>query len=513
MASGRTNLLIILTALTFSVTAVIAKQTDADKCESFLVKANHVTYEMDPESGLVAGLGQEGLKKLISERAKIKQIYDVSTRTVFDAKNFVKGIMLAQISGYNTMIHGGPGAAKTLIVELVNGRSSRLWIKQVAEDTKRIELLGGLTLDGASRGQEEVNFDGSLVKSEFALIDEIEKAQPGLLTLLFSLFHPNERSVQVQGKRIKAALRSVIVASNLTVGALVNKFITNGQEGSGLAFLNRLQMKFRMPNWLQEHFMLAMVKRTNMIEALQAAASIPGAAGEKARARLKQGTPPSDTEWVWLEFAAKSMFTFSDEAESFYTSIANQYAERIRQVIKQKSQETQNQFEKHYPTAEMTSRLVNEIPRLIKASVLLDLLLSDLTDEQLKQIMQQPIELTKTSIWRAFWMLTSVGPGETRLNLSEGRIDYNISVDGNGDEVSLADDYLAKIARDQTEVDEVAQIRQEMDDFNAVYSGAKDELQKLQKELAKLMPVDDDGDRLFKVKDIEALIAKHRPKR
>src|SRR5690606_14295128 len=116
----------------------------------------------------------------------------------------------------------------------------RLWYKQIAEDTKPLEIFGGLTTEGAARGQEDRNFKGSAIASEFVLLDEVDKGQPAIMTPLLSLMNTGERKYSVQGRSVVAASRSFHLTSNLTIGQLVERFIANSQDGSGLALINRI---------------------------------------------------------------------------------------------------------------------------------------------------------------------------------------------------------------------------------------------------------------------------------
>jgi hypothetical protein len=229
----------------------------------------------------------------------------------------------------------------------------------------------------------------------------------------------------------------------------------------------------------------------------------------KAQETLKKLTAPTDIDWAFLEWAAETMFETNSDSDLLYRELVEGYAQDIKQKLKMAEDTNQDAENRYSPTAELTTRLVNEIPKFVRATALLDLLLTDLTDVQLDKMLKKPIVLSPLSTWRTFWMLTSVGPGRNRYNSKNQTVDFGLVPAANGALVPLSTDYLSRIARDRLEIQEVANTNEEQSKWLSRFTDNLKSYMKANKDVSLLFPTKN-TDEDFNNTDFEHIIFQHR---
>ncbi len=469
------------------------------QCETSL--SSLFSISKDGLSG--SGLTKEGLKNLLAQRAKLKQAYEVTASEVLGAENIIRGLMLAPIAGYNALLLGGPGSSKTQIIRRL---FPDIWMAQFSEDSKKMGVLGGQPLDQAEKGLEAINLEQSIVRSLIANIDEVDKGPPGLLTALLSLLNPGERYITVGGKIVQADTRSVLITSNLNSGALLKKFLQESMLGTGKAFLDRLQMKMMVVNWLPDHLRLEMLKRSEERDRLKALASI---GSREAQLALQKQEIPTDIDWEFLGRVSGVMFDLPPATMAALNDLVGQFRQRMTSELSlSKEQNGYEEMAPDKPTAYLSNRSANETRPIIRASALLDLLLSDLSDEQISSALSgEPIPLPPTSIWRTHWMLTGVGPGLTRLNSQSLELDLNLVNQLDGRFVSMDGSYLASVATDLDEAKDLSFFQKEQTLWLQAVTEVLETEKTVRKKVAAALPEDSKKIDFTKV-NFEAVVAR-----
>ncbi len=493
--------ILILLALFFHTSTYAS-----EKCIDLMIRPDvkNLKAKLSPDGLRIEKFDPSTIKKLLVERAKILKAYEALNRTVLASENYNFAIMAAQIAGYHTYIYGGPGAGKTLMPHTLN---PNIWYKLVTEQTPPLALFGGQTLKGAEQGKEDINYTDSLITAQFANVDEVDKAQPQLLAEFLPILNTGERRISINGQAIRVATRSVHFTSNLNLYQMIERFVANGMDGTGLAFLNRIQIKMRVPNWLESHLMDQMIAQKKEVDRLKALALISPA----AVTALKKLEVPSDIDWPFLEWAAETMFTTASDTDTIYRELADGFSHDIKQKLKMNDDASAEEA-RYSPTAEVTTRLVNEIPKFIRTTALLDLLLSDIPENHFTKLVEAPIVLSPLSTWRTFWMLTSVGPGRTLYNPKTHEVDFSMVPGQDGKLTPLTSDYLARISRDRLELQEVSNISDEQSKWASRLSSILQSYIDANKAVAMLLPDDEDSDGDFENVDFEHIIFKHRRK-
>lgn len=499
------NVAVVAALVLFSLFSYASENpVNSNTCTNLMLlpSAEFLKVKLSKDGLSALGLEDSAIHKLLAEREKIKKAYSALNKRVLAAKNFSFGIIAAQIAGYHTYIYGGPGAAKSLLPRTLN---HDMWYKNMSEQTQSMAIFGGQTLKGAEEGREDINLSQSLVAALFANIDEVDKAQPQVLADFLPILNTGERKISVAGREVIARTRTVHFTSNLNIYSMVERFIANGMEGSGLAFLNRTQIKMRMPNWLQDHLMDQMLEDKQQEDHLKALSLI----SDQAKSALEKLKAPSDIDWPFLDWVSDVSFRQNKESLVLYRELAQAYAQETKRKLKLSDQMRHEDGSRYSPTAEMTSRLVNEVPKFVRATALLDLLLSDLKDEQIAQILEKRVELSPLSIWRSHWMFTSVGAGITLYNAKTKSVEFDLTPNAKGELLATPSEYLVSIARDSLEVQETQNILEERAQWQNHFEAILKRFLESNKAVALLLPDTEFEDNFEKV-DFEHIIFRHR---
>ncbi len=437
----------------------------ANKCEKDLVEPQDI-FESDltdpqmPMSGFTP-TGLARMKQLASDLNVVTKNFNNS----FEAMETQLDVMLAAFgSGQNVFMSGGPGGGKSAATMwlLVN-----LWVKQVHEMLTEIGLIGGQTEEGIKKGVEQINTEGSVIDAAFALLDEINNANPQLLAALLSLMNPGERFIYVNGKKVMSKLRSMVVTGNATRYEIVQMFRDRGMQ-SGDAFLNRNLYKFIVFNWLtldSQERRDSVIARRNRLKSIMKYGT--KAAAEKAKLALV----PLETrtvDWDVLDAFAEQGFEASKDLEAAARVLANEFRKKINEEIKKSEIEAQDKKGAVVltPSAEWTERLRSEIVRAVKYSYAIDYLRQ--TPAEKLEAIKGPITLTAASLWRAFAIFTTVGPGVTRLNTETMKMDWMLTRKIDDTYEPMNRDELAKETKDVRTETELRHMKVEQDQFDTL---------------------------------------------
>jgi len=176
---------------------------------------------------------------------------------------------VAVTSGKNIALYGGPGSAKTLksrliisaaldtlseaqiatineelvslLVKAGLSEKGHAYIKQFHPMSTEGEVVGRPDLGAMRRGEGyKYKFDGTLAAKDvfFVLLDEFEKAPPGVRTALLSLL--NEREVLSGDELVKSNVRAFLIATNATPS---NFLIGLGEFSTAWPIWDRIQRK------------------------------------------------------------------------------------------------------------------------------------------------------------------------------------------------------------------------------------------------------------------------------
>ena len=401
-------LLLALLLLSLSLKALSASDCGKVLKDERLIELNEDKSgygKLSPRGLEVFKQGREAIRK----RARLFNNEFQSLETVHHAG------LLARLFQGHLFLYGPPGGAKSAFVEwMMAGEAGPNFRIQMHQMITEQALIGGQIIEEAKRGRFKVNTGGSIVDSPVSLIDEIEKGNPAALAVLLRLL--NEREVIPDGQVVKAKLETLFSTSNANLPEFFDLFVENGQGPTGPALLNRFHFKAFVYNWLSSIDQAILDRRKQKIRRLNALAQdYPEVL--KDEVFLK----PEEIDWPSLRRIANSIF---EPGPLFMVSLL----ELVNEMRAKTNEEIKNSKERHehnhldepfvyFPSADYTERLRQQIPEIIFMSAFIDFMLSPLSnDVNLNTLIQQgPIELGPLSLWRAFTVLTSIGPGKTQL--------------------------------------------------------------------------------------------------
>lgn len=443
--------------------------TGGPGCELALAPMQLFKSNLNDENLSFAGMTPEGQQRLLKAQEDLKLLTANFNNTFEAMDSQLEVYLVAMASGHNVMSTGGPGGAKSAsLLWLI----TNLWVKQVHEMLTDVALIGGQTEEGLKRGVEDINTDGSLIQAAFAMLDEVNNANPQLLATVLSLMNPGERFIYVNGKRVVSQLRSVFTTSNATRYEMVQMFKERGMQ-SGDAFLNRSLFKLLVPNWLnlnQQYRRDVAIKRRNRLKSIVKYGTLEAA---KLAAEQLKPTETRSVNWDVVDAVAEQAFEASPALENAARALANSMRQRMNAEIK-KSEATlmdgSNEFKAIFtPSAEWTERLRGEILRVVKYSAALDYIRT-----QDVSALNKPIELSALSLWRAYSIATTVGSGVTRFNAQTMTMEYNLVRDMKNELVAPDRNALKAETKDLRSEKELEHMFMEQDIFNEELKKALD---------------------------------------
>jgi MoxR-like ATPase len=221
------------------------------------------------EGELVQALAEQNADKLLEASAKsIRQTMEEAAFRFRNSAPTVAAIIKVMNARRNLMLFGPQGSAKTMFSRMIlekelewiteaqaaqlnhlliqvlpnaSKQKGNLWIKQFHPMTTEGDILGRLDLKAIEQGQGyKYNVTGTLSAKDvfFALLDEFEKAPPGVRTALLSIL--NERKVFNGSDPTISNIIAIIITTNSTP----SEFITGqGDFHEAFPIYDRIQWK------------------------------------------------------------------------------------------------------------------------------------------------------------------------------------------------------------------------------------------------------------------------------
>jgi MoxR-like ATPase len=163
-------------------------------------------------------------------RDKFSKMEDELNGFLIEREDAIHGLSLALLSKTNLLLLGSPGTAKSMIVKEFSKRiiGSKYFEWLLTRYTTPDELFGPISAKGLKEDKYRRLTEGKLPWSHFTFLDEIFKANSGILNSLLSL--ANERIFYNDGKPVLTNLLCLVGASNEIpdddeeLGALYDRF-------------------------------------------------------------------------------------------------------------------------------------------------------------------------------------------------------------------------------------------------------------------------------------------------
>ena len=391
-----------------------------------LVKFDDKTFEF-------RGVTPQGLAALKKARDVIRERAQLFSNELRNLDTVHHAGLVARLFKGNMFLYGPPGGAKSAFVNwLMKGEPESPYKLQLHQMITEQAFTGGQNFEAAKEGRYQINTKGSLADYTLALIDEAEKGNPAALSSLLSLL--NEREILAGNQVIKARLETLFATSNANLPEIFQQFVENGQGSTAPALLNRFQFKAFIYNWLSPRDQAVLDQRRQRRRYLKSLA-------ETNPEVLKDEVflEPKQLDWASLRQLAHAMFEPSPLFMTVYREFVNDMREQTNRAIRESEERhQQNHLDEpfvYFPSADYTERLRQQIPEIVLMSAFVDFMLSPLAnDTALMQITQKQIWLDPLSLWRASLVMTTIGPGESKLKFDPNGeqkidIDFDWSID------------------------------------------------------------------------------------
>ena len=434
----------------------LAQATDVKPL--FKVKTVGSTYAYD-------GLTDEGVKVFKQLRDALRTRFQLFDNEFKSLRSTHHALTVARLFKGNAFLYGPPGGAKSVVVEwMFKGEQDPAFQLQLHQMMTEQAFVGGQNFEKAKEGVFEVNTKGSLADYKVALIDETEKGNPAALSALLSLL--NERKIMAGNKVIEAKTETVFATSNANLPELQAQFVASGQGSTAPALLNRFQFKCFVYNWLSADNQAALDKRRDQKRFLSAL----GVVCPEAAAKNEVFLSPPKVDFEQLRLLANVMVETDSNFQVAYRNLAERMRSDTHKAVCESEQRHQkSRYDEpfvYFPSCDYTERLRQQIPQVILYSAFIDFLLSDLADDKnLALTTQKPLVLGPLSLWRAYLVMTTVGPGDVKLAFNEAGdaaskidLDFNLTVDENS-------------VRDHREGQLVKNIKTEQERFKSNFLG------------------------------------------
>lgn len=386
-----------------------------------------------------AGLTPEGLVALKKIRDDLRFNRQIFEQEYLNLGSAYHAMTVARAGKLNMYIYGPPGAAKSAIVswlmKLDDMNQVKTFAIQLHQLISEMALVGGQNLEAAKKGIYEANTKDSLVDATVGLLDEIDKASPAVLATLLSLL--NERKALLGRQKINSSLETIFSTSNANLAELMKIFSENGQETTGPALLNRYQIKAMLYNWLSAEDRATLRQKIKKEKRLNSVAEeFPDVLKDKTFLKARE------IDWKLVRKFSALLFDTDDQFDLIMNTMVDELRDDTFKAIREsEAAHMKNKIDEpfiYFPSADWNQRLLNQVPDIVTTSALLDFLESPLSDDQhLSQSTKKQIELGPLSLWRAFLVATTIGPGNAKFIFnptSTGQkidVDFNWSIDPN----------------------------------------------------------------------------------
>ncbi|MCB9024837.1 MAG: AAA family ATPase [Bdellovibrionaceae bacterium] len=449
-------------------------QVGKSECELHLIRDNNQNSDssegdktperpplvfIDPITFEYKGLTNEGLQALKKGRDILRRRDRLFSSQFLNLDSAHHVGLLARLAKGHFFIHGPTGSTKSAFVNwFLRGEADPAFRIQLHQAITEQAFIGGQDFEAAKKGKYIINTEGSLADFKVGQIDEIDKAHPSIFPALFSLM--NEGKIFTGNKTFDGQLETLFATSNANIAEMYKLFRENGLGSTAPAHFSRYQFKAIMYNWLSLKNQAILDQREQRKRYLL---SLSRTYPEVFRDEVF--LEPESLDWTELRELANILF----EPNSHFMTTFRLFVEEMRQETHKhyNNLETnsgsgnQDQYV-DISSADYNERFRKGIPEIVKKSVFLDFLLSPLADdENLESITSNKIKIDPLSLWRTVFVLSTTGPGNTRLTINQEAnneldIDFNWSID-------------PETAKDQTEKQLIKNLIAEQNRFKRIF--------------------------------------------
>ncbi len=367
----------------------------------------------------VVGLTPEGLDFAIAQRDIIRYNFNLLGTRLKKMESYMTGFMTAFLLKQHVALMGLHGGGKSMLAkEMFTFFNEPLFQLLMDPMMSPIALVGGQDFESAKRGEYLINIRRSMANAQIAFLDEGDKANAATLSTMLSLLD-GQREIKAGFDTFPSRLETVAISTNAVPGRLHQFFERRDWPTTARAFLDRFAIKMYFDNWLDQASQAELDARNAKKRYLMAiAANHPEVLADAVFLE------PKPVDWKGLRRLLGAAVSPDDNMAGMLRMVLNNFRNsNIEAVERSRAERKGNRgvdaapFD-YVPTWDASERSRQPIPDAILASVLIDLLRSPLADDnQIEATFAGGIRVDTLSIWRAYRLVTMVGPGETRLRL------------------------------------------------------------------------------------------------